>query len=165
MGAAGSGSNTLTIYMNFLNSNTPVTSGYTGYAPQLECASGCFQTSYAQYDNGANVFNNYWNELQLTPNIKPSSWLGSNSLGSYEYYNTPTTLPLIFEMNAAYPINPTSSSAIDLLYSESSISNYAGISDDSGSSIFAMLYSSTFTQITYYFTKTYSRIYTSIIGS
>ena len=61
LGAAGSGTNTLTIYMNFLPDTSPVTSGYTGYAPQLYCASGCFQTSYAQYDDGADMFNNYWN--------------------------------------------------------------------------------------------------------
>ena len=61
LGAAGSGTNTLTIYMNFLPNNSPVTSGYTGYAPQLYCTSGCFQTSYAQYDNGARVFNFYDN--------------------------------------------------------------------------------------------------------
>ena len=52
---------TQTVYMNFMNNNAPVTSGVTGYAPQLWCASGCFQTGYAQYDNGASVFNNYWN--------------------------------------------------------------------------------------------------------
>ncbi len=61
LGAAGSGTNTLTIYMNFLPNNSPVTSGYTGYAPQLYCASGCFQTSYAQYDDGSNVFLLYFN--------------------------------------------------------------------------------------------------------
>ncbi|MGC8479901.1 MAG: hypothetical protein ACP5M9_04565, partial [Candidatus Micrarchaeia archaeon] len=60
IGAAG-GANTLTIYMNFLNSNVPVTGGYTGYAPQLWCTNGCFQTGYAQYDDGASVFNNYQN--------------------------------------------------------------------------------------------------------
>ncbi len=65
LGAAG-GANTLTIYMNFLPNNSPVTSGYTGYAPQLYCASGCFQTSYAQYDNGASVFNNYENYAGTT---------------------------------------------------------------------------------------------------
>ena len=79
MGVAGSGSNTLTIYMNFLNSNTPVTSGYTGYAPQLWCASGCFQTSYAQYDNGANVFNYYTNFAGTT---LPSGWTSYISDGS-----------------------------------------------------------------------------------
>ncbi len=56
---AGSGG-TLTIYMNFMSDNSPVTNGYTGYAPQLWCATGCFQTSYAQYDNGASVFTNYF---------------------------------------------------------------------------------------------------------
>ena len=71
LGAAGSGTNTLTIYMNFLPNNSPVTSGYTGYAPQLYCASGCFQTSYAQYDNGASVFNFYDNFAGTTIN---SEW-------------------------------------------------------------------------------------------
>lgn len=52
---------TETIYMNFLNNNAPVTYGYTGYAPQLWCASGCFQKSYAEYDNGPGVFNFYDN--------------------------------------------------------------------------------------------------------
>ncbi|MCL5427598.1 MAG: hypothetical protein M1321_00220 [Candidatus Marsarchaeota archaeon] len=62
---AGSGG-TLTIYMNFMTGNTPVTSGYTGYAPQLWCASGCFQSSDAQYDNGANVFTWYDNGNTIT---------------------------------------------------------------------------------------------------
>ncbi|MEM0201162.1 MAG: hypothetical protein QXD23_02040, partial [Candidatus Micrarchaeaceae archaeon] len=72
IGVAGSGSNTLTIYMNFLTSNTPVTSGYTGYAPQLECAIGCFQTTYAEYDDGASVFPYYqrWGGLSALP----SNW-------------------------------------------------------------------------------------------
>ncbi len=52
-------SNTATIYMNFLSSNSPVSSGYTGYAPQLYCTSGCEQSSYAQYDNGGSVFSFY----------------------------------------------------------------------------------------------------------
>ncbi len=52
---------TETLYMNFLSNNNPITSGVTGYAPELWCASGCFQTGYAEYDNGANVFNKYDN--------------------------------------------------------------------------------------------------------
>ena len=76
LGAAGSGTNTLTIYMNFLPNNSPVTSGYTGYAPQLYCASGCFQTSYAQYDDGANMFINYWN---FAGTSLPSGWLSTGS--------------------------------------------------------------------------------------
>ncbi len=55
IGAAGSGSNTLKIYMNFLNSNSPVTSGYTGYPSQNYCSNGCYQTSLNQYDNIQNV--------------------------------------------------------------------------------------------------------------
>ena len=63
-----SGQNTATIYLNFLPNNSPVTSGYTGYAPQLYCASGCFQSSYAQYDDGTNVFNFYDNFAGTTLN-------------------------------------------------------------------------------------------------
>ncbi len=55
---AGSGG-TLTIYMSFMPTTSPVTSGYTGYAPQFFCASGCAQTSYGQYDNGESVFTYY----------------------------------------------------------------------------------------------------------
>ncbi len=50
-----------TIYMNFLDSNSPITNGYIGYAPQLYCSSGCAQSSYGQYDNGASVFSFYDN--------------------------------------------------------------------------------------------------------
>jgi hypothetical protein len=63
-----SGQNTATIYLNFLPNNSPVTSGYTGYAPQLYCTSGCFQTNYAQYDNGGSVFNFYDNFAGTTLN-------------------------------------------------------------------------------------------------
>ncbi|MGC8479340.1 MAG: hypothetical protein ACP5M9_01585 [Candidatus Micrarchaeia archaeon] len=56
---------TETVYMSFLTDNTPVASGYTGYAPQLYCASGCFQTTYAEYDNGNNVFPVYFNANTL----------------------------------------------------------------------------------------------------
>ena len=65
-----------TVYMNFLTNNNPVTSGYTGYAPQLWCASGCFQTGYGKYDNGVNVFNNYWN---FTGTSIPNGWQTSTT--------------------------------------------------------------------------------------
>ncbi len=55
IGAEGSSSDTLTIYMNFLTSNSPVTSGYIGYPPQDYCSSGCFQTTFGQYNNIQNV--------------------------------------------------------------------------------------------------------------
>ncbi len=93
LGAAGSGSNTLTIYMNFMPNNAPVTSHYTGYAPQLWCASGCFQTSYAQYDDGASVFSIYNNFIG---NTLSSSWTysllsnPSGATGSYSVSNSLT---------------------------------------------------------------------------
>ncbi|MCL5428115.1 MAG: hypothetical protein M1321_02950 [Candidatus Marsarchaeota archaeon] len=80
---AGSGG-TLTIYMNFMSDNSPVTNGYTGYAPQSWCASGCFQTSYAQYDNWASVFTNYWNFAGTT---LPSGWIAESSFSSYSVNN------------------------------------------------------------------------------
>ena len=55
----GSTQDTATIYMDFLTTSAPVVTGYTGYAPQLYCSSGCMQSSYGQYDNGASVFNLY----------------------------------------------------------------------------------------------------------
>jgi YVTN family beta-propeller protein len=54
IGGAASGSNTITIYMNFLSSNVMTSNtAYTGEAPQI---SG----TYAQYDNGAMVFNSVY---------------------------------------------------------------------------------------------------------
>ena len=53
LGAAGSG-NSITVYMNFVTPNVMSASGPTGEAPQISA-------SYGQYDNGADVFNNYWN--------------------------------------------------------------------------------------------------------
>ena len=72
-------SSNVIIYMNFMGSSSPVTNGYTGYAPQLYCASGCEQTSYAQYDNGASVFANYWN---FEGTSLPAGWssAGANSI-------------------------------------------------------------------------------------
>ena len=63
---------------NFLNGVT------VGAAPQLYCASGCPETSYAQYDNGAKIFKfydnfkgstlnyNVWSESTTSQNPLPS---------------------------------------------------------------------------------------------
>ena len=67
---------TETVYMNFLTNNNPITSGYTGYAPQLWCTLGCFQTGYGKYDNGASVFNNYWNFAGVSV---PNGWQTSTT--------------------------------------------------------------------------------------
>ncbi len=48
------GGGTSTIYMNFMSNSVMSFAGPTGEAPQL---SG----TYGQYDNGAEVFTNYWN--------------------------------------------------------------------------------------------------------
>ena len=62
IGAAGSDSNTLTIYMSFLTDNVMTSStSYTGIAPNRYCGSGCAATVYAQYDNGNRVFGFYDN--------------------------------------------------------------------------------------------------------
>ncbi|MHB1764764.1 MAG: beta strand repeat-containing protein [Gammaproteobacteria bacterium] len=42
-----------------------------GEAPQIFCASGCLATTYAEYDDGANVFPNYWNFNSTT---LPTGW-------------------------------------------------------------------------------------------
>ncbi len=77
---------TESVYMNFLSNNNPVTQGYTGYAPQLWCASGCFQTGYAQYDDGASVFNFYDNFAGTSLNT--NKWVaGAISGGVYSIDN------------------------------------------------------------------------------
>ena len=79
LSAEGGGSNTLVVYMNFLPTNSPVSAGYTGYAPELWCASGCFQTFYAQNDIGPKVFNFYDNFTGGTLNSGLWSETGSAS--------------------------------------------------------------------------------------
>jgi len=55
------------IYMDFMSSNVMSSSGPTGEAPQLS-------PTYAEYDNGADVFSNYWN---FAGTSLPSGWVGS----------------------------------------------------------------------------------------
>ena len=97
-------SNTL-IYLNIKHSNQLNASGLNGIgeAPQLT-------STYAQYDDGARVFNNYWNFAGTT---LPSGWTIENP--AYEtasvnngifinttqtsqafYYSSPLTFPLIY---------------------------------------------------------------------
>ncbi|MEM0201400.1 MAG: hypothetical protein QXD23_03270 [Candidatus Micrarchaeaceae archaeon] len=75
--------------MNFLTDNSPVTSGYTGYAPQLYCTTSCEQSSYAQFDNGANVFNFYDNFI----NSNGWSLTGGNTIidNGVSLYSAPVT--------------------------------------------------------------------------
>ncbi|MEM0201333.1 MAG: hypothetical protein QXD23_02910 [Candidatus Micrarchaeaceae archaeon] len=82
---------TQTIYMNIFSNNDPVLLGYTGYAPQLYCSSGCFQTSYAEYDNGVNVFQTYSNFKGTTLNpifYSPQSCSGGLTVNNEYTMNT-----------------------------------------------------------------------------
>ena len=58
-----------TIYMVLLPVGTEYDGNYMGLAPQLS-------STYAQYDNGALVFNNYWN---FAGTSLPSGWVSSPS--------------------------------------------------------------------------------------
>ena len=57
----------ITIYMKLLPIGTEYDGVYMGEAPQLS-------PTYGQYDNGASVFNNYWN---FAGTVLPSGWSGS----------------------------------------------------------------------------------------
>ena len=56
---------TATVYMDFFSTSSNVLNPVnTGEAPQLTCSNPSDTAScstYAEYDNGANVFNDYWN--------------------------------------------------------------------------------------------------------
>ncbi len=72
--------NTMTVYMGFAPKGINVlNSASTGEAPQLPCGSiptsAC--SSYAEYDDGVSVFNNYWNFAGKTlPNGLVSATFG-----------------------------------------------------------------------------------------
>ena len=72
--ASSTAADVLTI--DFMSTATNLFNGKTvGVAPQLYCASGCPQTSYAQYDNGANVFPAYQDFAgTLAANTLPTGW-------------------------------------------------------------------------------------------
>ncbi len=67
------------VLMGFGPSNTNLFTGANvGAAPQLECASGCPETYYGQYDNGGSIFSFYDNFIGTTLSSK---WTTSNSAG------------------------------------------------------------------------------------
>ncbi|MEM0195756.1 MAG: hypothetical protein QXJ24_05525, partial [Thermoplasmatales archaeon] len=106
----------ITIYMKLEPVGTEYDGVYMGEAPQLS-------STYGQYDNGANVFNNYWNfvgttlpsNLTYTVLSNPSGASGSYSVNNgltitntngpdfwkndytitLIYYNNPITVPFI----------------------------------------------------------------------
>jgi len=62
-----------TIYMQLLSVGTEYDGVYMGEAPQLS-------STYGQYDDGASVFNNYWNFVGTST---PSGWTQYNCAVSY----------------------------------------------------------------------------------
>ncbi|MGC8479198.1 MAG: hypothetical protein ACP5M9_00820 [Candidatus Micrarchaeia archaeon] len=98
---------TNTIYMGFApTSNSLFNAQTTGEAPQLS-------PSYAEYDNGANVFMNYWN---FAGNVLPNGWVNYQPTVTQDNgitmeapsappdwplgYNTVITNPIIIETDA-----------------------------------------------------------------
>jgi hypothetical protein len=111
-------SNSITVYIGFAPESTNLLSGSgttgIGEAPQLS-------QSYAEYDDGASVFNNYWNFAGTT---LPSGWsavggftqysvdngltITGADLGSQDAYtglesNVQLSPPYILEVGADYP--------------------------------------------------------------
>ncbi|MEM0200816.1 MAG: hypothetical protein QXD23_00205 [Candidatus Micrarchaeaceae archaeon] len=103
LGPVDTNLNNITIYMNFLPNNSPVTSGYTGYAPQLYCSDGCSQISYGQYDNGGKVFNFYDN------------FAGTSLDSNWQTYTSTSYPPNVFVSNGlTFTTNDVSSGGADL---------------------------------------------------
>ncbi len=108
IGASGSNSNTITIYMNFLSDNSPIDLGISGYAPELWCQSSCFQNTYGQYDNGYNIFPFYDNFKIL--NL--SKWSENNN-----------AQPGAFQINNGLTMN----SLYDPTFAATTLTSYAPI--------------------------------------
>ncbi|MCL4389660.1 hypothetical protein M1397_03595 [Candidatus Marsarchaeota archaeon] len=101
----------ITLQMYFLPNNIEYSGRYAGEAPQLSCPDpsntvGC--STYAEYDNGARVFNNYWNFAGTAlPSGLTTTGTGSYSVSNgititsggngYYVYGTQITYPQIVE--------------------------------------------------------------------
>ncbi len=139
----GASGGTLTIYMNFMSSSVLNSAGPTGEAPQL---SG----TYAQYDNGSLVFNNYWNfngslpsGLTFTAGSEGSLSYGSNGVtmtiaspawGTYINSSstyTPGSNGIVVETDMAQNTIPAAEAAMAALVATPGISSstaaYAGM--------------------------------------
>jgi hypothetical protein len=94
-------SNSITIYMNFMPSNVMSSSGPTGEAPQLS-------STYAQYDDGASVFNFYDNFKGTTLSSVWTVPSGSN----YQVNNGFIATPSAGNTGAVYNPNAQETSSI-----------------------------------------------------
>jgi len=103
----GSSSATNTIYLGFVGANNLLSSSGTsgiGEAPQLSCPNPANTTNcstYAQYDDGTSVFNNYWN---FAGNTLPNGWETNVALsypGAWAkmltYYEISSTEPQVLD--------------------------------------------------------------------
>jgi hypothetical protein len=131
---------TATVYMDFFSTSSNVLNPVnTGEAPQLTCSNPSDTAScstYAEYDNGANVFNNYWNFAGTSLNT--NTWTTANAGGTITVNNgldismssnwgTYVISKATFSDNEIFGsyfksdnINPSSDAGASLIYSTSS---------------------------------------------
>jgi len=117
-GISASSSNT--IYMNFMPYNVMSSNGPTGEAPQLS-------STYAQYDDGAIIFNNYWN---FAGTSTPSGWvIGTGSAGSVAFNNYAEVYSNGGTQTVMQTINPiiTPQSIIETLAETSGVNGNIGL--------------------------------------
>ena len=106
------------IKINAIPSNNTVLDGnYWGCAPQLT-------STYGQYDNGASVFNNYWN---FAGTSLPSSFSSYASGGSYSVSNGITlSIPAVNDYVGVYYTNSISNNILMEYYINSiTLTTYA----------------------------------------
>ncbi len=120
-----------TIYMGFASTSTNLfNTNNIGEAPQLS-------STYAEYDDGANVFNNYWN---FAGTSLPSGWVTGSGIspvvnngltisgtnGGTVYYNSfSSSLPFIIEADY-YPNPPSEGTGIMAEYGQTGSDMYDG---------------------------------------
>lgn len=97
-----------TIYMGFAPaSNNLIDTGITGEAPQLSCSGNSVNSmacngTYAQYDNGGNVFPLYLNFNGVS---QPSGWTSVDTGGSFTFDNGLMEFAATGESAAMYETN------------------------------------------------------------
>jgi len=154
---------TVIIYLQ-VSSSTALDGVYTGEAPQLS-------PNYGEYDNGANVFTNYWNfaGTSLPSGFVSANWVGQTNTGtvtvnngltysagsSYEqviYYSASTfSAPIVFETyaegTASNGLRSSASSGISSL--DNSFNGNVWVVIDKGGGGWGYWYGDTYTSVAY----------------
>ena len=153
-------SSSITVYMGIAPTSTNLFNTVNdGEAPQLTCpnpnnTASC--STYAEYDDGANVFNNYWNFAGTTLNT--SAWATAIPSGNSVTVNNGLTLSgsnqwLFFQSKIAY--NPQEYIATTYGYANSALEpqggNWGWVGNQSGG----------VGSTTQYFVNTYNNAYYS----